>query len=87
MCNLLVNKEEKNANMVFSTYPTMLNAIDNMKNSDGSRFFSPGHFSLIVIDEAHRSIFNKYKAIFEYFDGVPFGLDGNSEKYHSSVDV
>ena len=74
MCNLLVNKEEKNANMVFSTYPTMLNAIDNMKNSDGSRFFSPGHFSLIVIDEAHRSIFNKYKAIFEYFDACLLGL-------------
>lgn len=44
MCNLLVNKEEKNANMVFSTYPTMLNAIDNMKNSDGRDFFHPGTF-------------------------------------------
>ena len=67
MCNLLVNKEEKNANMVFSTYPTMLNAIDNMKNSDGSRFFSPGHFSLIVIDEAHHSAANSYKKVLDYF--------------------
>lgn len=74
MCNLLNNKEERNANIIFSTYPTILNAIDTMKNSDGSRFFSPGHFSLIVIDEAHRSIFNKYRAIFEYFDACLLGL-------------
>ena len=47
--------------------------IDTIKNADGSRF-SPGHFSLIVIDEAHRSIFNKYKAIFQYFDACLLGL-------------
>ncbi len=51
MCNLLVNKDEYNANIVFSTYQTILNAIDTVRNSDGSRFFSPGHFSLIVIDD------------------------------------
>ena len=67
MCNLLLNKDERNAKIIFSTYQTMLHAIDTIKNADGSRFFSPGHFSLIVIDEAHRSIFNKYKAILEPF--------------------
>lgn len=80
MCNLLLNKDERNANIVFSTYPTILNAIDTMKNSDGSRFFSPGHFDLIVIDEAHRSIFNKYKAIFEYFDACLLGLTATPKK-------
>lgn len=80
MCNLLVNKEERNANIVFSTYPTILNAIDTMKNSDGSRFFSPGHFDLIIIDEAHRSIFNKYRAIFEYFDACLLGLTATPKK-------
>lgn len=80
MCNLLVNKDERNANIVFSTYPTILNAIDTMKNSDGSRFFSPGHFSLIIIDEAHRSIFNKYRAIFEYFDACLLGLTATPKK-------
>lgn len=80
MCNLLLNKDEKNANIVFSTYPTILNAIDTMKNSDGSRFFSPGHFDLIVIDEAHRSIFNKYRAIFEYFDACLLGLTATPKK-------
>lgn len=80
MCNLLLNKDEKNANIVFSTYPTILNAIDTIKNSDGSRFFSPGHFDLIIIDEAHRSIFNKYKAIFEYFDACLLGLTATPKK-------
>ena len=79
-CNLLLNKDERNANIIFSTYATILNAIDTMKNSDGSRFFSPGHFDLIVIDEAHRSIFNKYKAIFEYFDACLLGLTATPKK-------
>ena len=74
MCNLLLNKDERNAKIIFSKYQTMLHAIDTIKNADGSRFFSPGHFSLIVIDEAHRSIFNKYKAIFQYFDACLLGL-------------
>jgi type I restriction enzyme R subunit len=88
MCNLLLNKDEKNANIVFSTYPTILNAIDTMKNSDGSRFFSPGHFDLIIIDEAHRSIFNKYKAIFEYFDACLLGLTATPKKtvHHSTYE-
>lgn len=74
LCNLLSNKEEKNARIVFSTYPTMLNSIDTAKNSDGLRLFTPAHFDLIVVDEAHRSIFKKYRAIFEYFDGLLIGL-------------
>ncbi|WP_348620284.1 DEAD/DEAH box helicase family protein [Paenibacillus polymyxa] len=74
LCNLLENKEDKSARIVFSTYPTILNAIDTAKNSEGKRLFSPAHFDLIIIDEAHRSIFKKYRAIFEYFDGILVGL-------------
>ena len=73
-CNLVKNRKGRNARFVFSTYQTMLNAIDTELNEDGSRFFSPGHFDLIVVDEAHRSIFNKYKAIFAYFDAWKLGL-------------
>ena len=73
-CNLVLDKSERNARFVFSTYPTILNAIDSEVNEDGSRFFSPGHFDLIIVDEAHRSIFNKYKVIFEYFDACKLGL-------------
>ncbi|GAB6173581.1 hypothetical protein JCM15765_30590 [Paradesulfitobacterium aromaticivorans] len=74
LCNLLSNKEDKTARIVFSTYPTMLNAIDTAKSEDGQRLFTPAHFDLIVVDEAHRSIFKKYRTIFEYFDSVLIGL-------------
>ncbi|MEB3103963.1 DEAD/DEAH box helicase family protein [Ferviditalea candida] len=74
LCNLLSNKDDKSARIVFSTYPTMLNAIDTAKSEDGKRLFTPAHFDLIIIDEAHRSIFKKYRAIFEYFDAILVGL-------------
>jgi type I restriction enzyme R subunit len=74
LCNLLNNKDDKNARIVFSTYPTMLNAIDSARSDDGKRLFTPAHFDLIIIDEAHRSIFKKYRAIFEYFDAILVGL-------------
>ena len=79
-CNLVLDKSERNARFIFSTYPTILNAIDSELNEDGSRFFSPGHFDLIIVDEAHRSIFNKYKAIFEYFDACKLGLTATPKK-------
>ncbi len=74
LCNLLSNKDDKNARIVFSTYPTILNAIDNTKTADGKTLFTPAHFDLIIIDEAHRSIFKKYRTIFEYFDSLLVGL-------------
>ena len=55
-----------------STYPTMMGLIDESK--DGQRRFGVGHFDLIVIDEAHRSVYQKYRAIFEYFDSLLVGL-------------
>ena len=51
-----------------------MNAIDEMKTKDGARLFTPGHFDLIVIDEAHRSLFTKSRAIFRYFDALIVGL-------------
>ena len=74
LCNLCDNKDDRAARIVFSTYPTMLNAIDSVKSEDGHRMFTPAHFDLIIIDESHRSIFKKYKAIFEYFDAILVGL-------------
>ena len=74
LCNLLDNKDEKNSRAVFSTYPTILNAIDDSKSRDGLRLFTPAHFDLIIIDECHRSIFKKYRAIFDYFDALLVGL-------------
>ncbi len=74
LCNLCQNKDDRNARIVFSTYPTILNAIDSIKTKDGIPLFSPAHFDLIIIDESHRSIFKKYRAIFEYFDAIMVGL-------------
>lgn len=74
LCNLCSSKDDRNARIVFSTYPTMLNAIDSVKNEEWKRLFTPTHFDLIIIDESHRSIFKKYRAIFEYFDAILIGL-------------
>lgn len=65
-CNLCENKEDPEVSrMIFSTYPTMMNAIDETRSKDGNRLFTPGHFDLIILDESHRSIYNKYKDIFD----------------------
>ena len=69
----LVTEKDDNARVYVSTYPTMLNLI-NKVSDQGHRKFGPGYFDLIIIDEAHRSIFNKYKAIFDYFDALLVGL-------------
>ncbi|GAA0711502.1 DEAD/DEAH box helicase family protein [Paraclostridium ghonii] len=75
LCNLLDSKDNpEEARMIFSTYPTMMNAIDDTKSKDGKRLFTPGHFDLIIIDESHRSIYKKYKSIFDYFDAYLIGL-------------
>lgn len=62
-------KGSPNARISFSTYQTMINKIDGEEKA-----FTAGRFDLIVVDEAHRSIFNKYGAIFRYFDALLVGL-------------
>ena len=64
--------DHNGARVCVATYPTMMNLIDQMQN--GQRLYGPGHFDLIVIDEAHRSIYRKYRAIFDYFDSLLIGL-------------
>lgn len=74
-CNLLDNKDDpETSRVVFSTYPTMMNAIDATKTKDGKRLFTPAHFDLIILDESHRSIYKKYKSIFKYYDSLLVGL-------------
>ncbi|MBK1784455.1 DEAD/DEAH box helicase family protein [Prauserella cavernicola] len=64
---------EKNADgrVCVATYPTMLNLINEF---EGERKYGPGYFDLVVIDEAHRSVFAKYGAIFDWFDSLLLGL-------------
>lgn len=67
----LVTEKNTDGRVYVSTYPTMMGLIDSF---DTERKFGVGHFDLIVIDEAHRSVYQKYKAIFEYFDSFLVGL-------------
>jgi type I restriction enzyme, R subunit len=68
----LVTEKDTEGRVFVSTYPTMMGLIDESR--DGRRRFGAGHFDLVVIDEAHRSVFQKYKAIFDYFDSLLVGL-------------
>ena len=71
--NLCESKNDYTAHCVFSTYQTMMGCIDEVKDEDG-KLFTCGHFDLLICDEAHRSIYNKYKDIFNYFDAPLVGL-------------
>ncbi|MBB3974113.1 DEAD/DEAH box helicase family protein [Hansschlegelia beijingensis] len=68
----LVTERTAEGRVFASTYPTMMNLIDG--KAQGKRAFGPGHFDLVVIDEAHRSVYQRYRAIFEYFDSFLVGL-------------
>ncbi|MBQ8312954.1 MAG: DEAD/DEAH box helicase family protein, partial [Clostridia bacterium] len=71
--NLCEEKDNYTAHCVFSTYQTMINCIDSVRDEQG-KLFTCGHFDLIICDEAHRSIYNKYRDIFNYFDAPLVGL-------------
>ena len=71
--NLCVDKDNYTAHCVFSTYQTMMHCIDNVMDEHG-KLFTCGHFDLVICDEAHRSIYNKYRDIFNYFDAPLVGL-------------
>lgn len=68
----LVTEKDTEGRVFVSTYPTMMGLIDESK--DGQRRFGAGHFDLVIIDEAHRSVYQKYGAIFDYFDSLLVGL-------------
>lgn len=71
--NLCESKKDYAAHCIFSTYQTMMNCIDEAKDAQG-KLFTTGHFDLVICDEAHRSIYNKYRDIFTYFDAPLVGL-------------
>ena len=77
--DLTKEKEDSSTRLVFSTYPTIINKIDKLRTKE-ERFYGVGHFDLIIIDEAHRSVYQKYRAIFEYFDSILIGLTATPKK-------
>ena len=68
----LVTEKDTAGRVYVSTYPTMMGLIDETKGNEAR--FSVGHFDLVIIDEAHRSVYQKYGAIFRYFDSLLVGL-------------
>ena len=72
-CVNLIENREQNGRVYFSTYQTMMGLI-NEKNADGTRKFGIGMFDLVIIDEAHRSVYQKFGEIFRYFDSLLVGL-------------
>ncbi len=71
--NLVEEKDNYSAHCVFSTYQTMIHCVDTVSDEEG-KLYTCGHFDLIICDEAHRSIYNKYRDIFTYFDAPLVGL-------------
>ena len=68
----LVTEKDKEGRVFVCTYPTMMGMIDEAKGSEAR--FGAGHFDMVIIDEAHRSVYQKYGAIFRYFDSLLVGL-------------
>ncbi len=77
--NLTKEKENNTTRLVFSTYQSIINKIDSTKSEEG-RFYGVGHFDLIIVDEAHRSVYNKFGVIFEYFDALLLGLTATPKR-------
>ncbi len=75
-------KRDYSANVIISTYQTMLNLIDT-----DERTFGIGRFDLIIIDECHRSCYNKYQAIFHYFDSLVLGLTATPKEAEGQDDT
>lgn len=68
----LVTEKSMEGRVYASTYPTMVNLINEV--DDTERRFGPGYFDLVIIDEAHRSVYQRYGAIFDWFDSYLVGL-------------
>ena len=71
--DLVSEKDKDNAKIVFSTYQTMMTESEKSRE-DGTNKYGVGAFDLIIVDEAHRSIYQKYGDLFEYFDSLILGL-------------
>jgi type I restriction enzyme, R subunit len=69
----LITEKDTEGRIYLATYPTMMGLIDQTNNNN-ERKFGVGHFDLIIIDEAHRSVYQKYRAIFDHFDSLLVGL-------------
>lgn len=70
----LVTEKDTEGRVYVCTYPTMMGLIDKTLTEGNETRFGVGHFDMIIIDEAHRSVYQKYREIFRYFDSLLVGL-------------
>lgn len=72
--------ETSGARIQFSTYPSMMQVYSRL---------SVGYYDLVVADESHRSIYQRYKAIFDHFDAIQLGLTATPTDYidHNTFDL
>lgn len=78
--NLVEDKASDTARIVFSTYQTLINLIDT-EVQDDKKVFGVGYFDLVIFDEIHRSVYNKYRHIFNYFDAIRIGLTATPKAF------
>ena len=55
-----------------ATYPAMMQCYED---------FDVGFFDLIIADESHRSIYKKFRALFQYFDALEVGLTATPVRF------
>ncbi|WP_026220819.1 DEAD/DEAH box helicase family protein [Thiofilum flexile] len=77
----LVTEKDNDGRVYVCTYPTMMGLIDESNPKNGEARFGVGYFDLIIIDEAHRSVYQKYQAIFNYFDALLVGLTATPSEH------
>ena len=70
---ILGGKFNKNSRLYVSTIQAF-QEIYNQKDDSGEYLISPAEFDIIISDEAHRSIYNKWKDVFTYLDAIQIGL-------------
>lgn len=68
------SKIDETARIYISTYPGMMNRFAQL---------DVGFFDLIIADESHRSIYNKYRDLFDYYDALQVGLTATPVKFIS----
>jgi len=70
---IITGRYDKSKRLYVSTIQTF-QEIYLQKDKNGQFLLSPGEFDLIISDEAHRSIYNKWRDVFTYFDALQVGL-------------
>src|SRR5262249_55619520 len=63
---------DRDKRIYLATYPAMMKCFED---------FDVGFFDLIIADESHRSIYKKYRALFQYFDALEVGLTATPVRF------